>query len=113
MLEDKKEIGRSKKKREAEIFAARRMVDDNYLTGNNYCPPTNSVPATNSGTKPCRKRRQLKQVDVWARKKETERSEVESYDAEDQTVKVAGNTPEEYAETEGSIEDELFDDITG
>ena len=83
------------------------------MTGNNYCPPTNSVPATNSGTKPCRKRRQLKQVDVWARKKETERSEVESYDAEDQTVKVAGNTPEEYAETEGSIEDELFDDIKG
>ena len=30
MLEDKKAIGRSKKKREAEMFAARRMVDGNY-----------------------------------------------------------------------------------
>ena len=54
-LEDKRAVGQSKKKKDAEMYAARRMLDGNYLMGNNYCPPDISAPVLNRGTKPSEK----------------------------------------------------------
>ena len=81
-LEGKRAVGQSRKKKDAEMIAARRMLDGNYLVGNNYCPPEGSVHVPNKGCKPSRKKYQLKQLNKWARAKEAEREELKNLDEE-------------------------------
>ena len=100
-LEDKKAFGRSKKRKEAEMFSARRMVSGNFLAGNNYCQSKNAIHQPNRGRCPSKQTKSLGQLDKWARNLEAERSEVSQGEVDN-----SKDIPE------ASIEElELFEDI--
>ena len=100
-LEDKKAFGRSKKKKEAEIFSSRRMVSGNFLAGNNYCHSKNAIHQPNRGRCPSKQTKNLGQLDKWTRNLEAERSGVSQGEV-DQSKDIP----------EASIEElELFEDI--